>query len=149
MEAWFSFWAPFFQGPFRAFFPLPQVAGLSASSLPPDMALARILWLLDVMKDFKSDRNNGCHHSSTSTSRASLWEEDTYCDYLYFFKSYLSANADLSSSGIDLIYPFHPGHQLMCHFHNRPKIDLELLSYFALKLHFSQSFEDIRRSPYS
>lgn len=70
-------------------------------------------------------------------------------DYLYFFKSYFSANADLSSSGRDFIYLFHPGHQLMCHFHNRPKIDLELLSYFALKLHFSQSFEDIRRSPYS
>jgi len=70
-------------------------------------------------------------------------------DYLYFFKSYLLAKAALSSSGIDLIYPFHPGHQLMCHFHKRPKIDLELLSYFALKLHFSQLFEDIRDSPCS
>jgi len=36
----------------------------------------------------------------------------------------------------------------MCHFHNRPKNDLELLSYFALKLHFSQLCSAIRSPPY-
>lgn len=67
---------------------------------------------------------------------------------LYFFKSYFSAIVVLSSLGRDVIYPFHPGHQLMCHFHNRLKNDLGLLSYFALKLHFSQLCLAIRNSPY-
>ncbi len=58
--------------------------------------------------------------------------------YLYFCRSYFSAKTVLSSPERDVIYPFHPGHHLMCHFHNRPKKDFGLLSYFALKEHFLQ-----------
>ena len=68
--------------------------------------------------------------------------------YLYFFKSYFSANATLSSPGRDVMYFFHPGHQPMCHFHMRPKNDFGLLSYFALKLQSLQSSAAIGKPPY-
>lgn len=66
---------------------------------------------------------------------------------IYFFILYFPASAILSSSESDVIYAFHLGHQVACHLHILPKIDLGLFSYLALKLQFSQLWLDIKNSP--
>lgn len=55
----------------------------------------------------------------------------------YFFMPYLLANLVLWLFGSEVMYFFQAGHQPACQRQIRPRNDLGLLSYLALKPHFS------------
>lgn len=82
-------------------------------------------------------------NASTYPSQAPLHlSNDKIIQLRYFFISYFLATASRSPSASEFIYDFQPEHQLACQRQIRPRIDLGLLSYFALKAQVAQ-FGDV------
>ncbi|TWU62473.1 hypothetical protein V7x_42080 [Crateriforma conspicua] len=59
------------------------------------------------------------------------------------FMPYFLAMDSRTSGGRDIMYRFHPGHQLACHRHRRPSNEVGLASYLARKRQVSQFGTDI------